>query len=151
MPPAPELPDGKRKIRAFEICHQANPKHSGTADGNVRIARKIAVNFDCKHQGNDDESKAHITVYIVEKFVYGDRESICDNEFFEIAPRHELQAVSHIIVRKGALLFVLREQRIRSSNRPGKKLWEKGNKQRIIAKMPFRRYFAPVDIYQISH
>ena len=151
MPAAPEFLDGKGKIGAFEIRHQTNPEHPGAADGNVGVTRKITVDFDCEHQGSDDKSESHITVHIVEKLVHGDCECIGDNELFEISPGHELQPVSHMIVGKRMLLFILREQRIRPSDRSGKKLREEGNKQRIIAEMPFRRYFTVIYIYQISH
>ena len=38
MPAAPEFFDGKRKVRTFEIGHQADAEQSGTADSNIGIA-----------------------------------------------------------------------------------------------------------------
>ncbi len=151
MPPAPELFDGKGKIRAFEIRHETDAEQSGASDGNIGIPRKITIDFDCEHHGNDDKSKPYITVYIVEQFIDRDRKRIGDHQFFKIAPCHQLQAVSHIVVREGTLFLILWEQRVRPSDRPGKELREKGNEQRIIPEMLFGRGFAAVNIDQIAH
>ena len=46
MPSAPEFPDICRKIRRKEVPFHMEPHHSGSSDGNIRVAVEICVDIE---------------------------------------------------------------------------------------------------------
>lgn len=89
MPAAPEFPDGKSKVRAFEIRHQFDAEQSGTADGDIRVAGKVAVYFNGKHGCSNKEGQSHIGLRVVVDAVDGDGQHIGDHQFLIISPCHQ--------------------------------------------------------------
>ena len=151
MPSAPEFPDRERKIRAFKVGHQLNAKKSGTSDGDVRIAGKITVDLDGKHQGNDDKDKAHIAVGVVVDLVHHHGKDIRDHQLLKISPGHQLQAVGHIVVVKSPFFFQLREKRIRPADGACQQLREERDEQGVVAEVALCTNFSLIDIDEISH
>ena len=88
---------------------------------------------------------------IVVHFVYGSGEDVRDHQFFEIPPRHQLQPVGHTFIIKAPFLFELRQKRVRPAYGTGKQLREKGDKEGMIAKVPFRVNFPSVNVDKIPH
>lgn len=151
VPTAPKFPDGEGKIGVLEVGHKLDAEKSGTADGDVRVAGKVAVDLDGKHHRGDDEDKAHIAVGIVVHFVHHCGENIRNHQFFEIPPGHQFQPVGHVFVVKTALRFQLRQEGVRPSDGAGQKLREEGDKEGVIAEMPLRLTFSPVYVDEIPH
>ena len=53
VPPAPELRNVAREIRHVEVAHQTHAEQLGCADGDVRVARKVAVNLESEENGGE--------------------------------------------------------------------------------------------------
>ena len=97
MPPAPEFSDGEGEVRTFEVGHQIDAKQLSTADRDIRITRKIAVDLDGKHQSRHDKDKSNVGLGIVIDPIDRESEYIGDHELLEIPPDHQFQAVSSYI------------------------------------------------------
>ena len=89
VPPAPEFFDGKREIRTLEIRHQVDAEQSGTADRNIRIPGEIAVDFNGKHNGDNDKDESDVGVYVVIYFVDNAGKDVGNHKFLKISPGHE--------------------------------------------------------------
>ena len=46
MPTAPKLGDVAAEIRYVEVAHQLDTEQLGCADGNVGVAREVAINLE---------------------------------------------------------------------------------------------------------
>ncbi len=151
MPAAPKFLDGKGEVWAFEVNRKLYAEKLCTADGNVRIPRKIAVDFDSEHHRDNDKHKAHIAVCIVVNFIHRGGEHIRDHQLFKISPGHQLEAVGHIVVIKAPLLFELGQQDVRPAYGACQKLGKKGDEEGVVTQMPLCLDFPFIHINQISH
>ncbi len=150
VPAAPKFLDGKGEVRAFKVCGKINPEKFCAADGDIRVAREIAVNFNRKHDCDNDKNKPDITVRIVINLIDDAREDVRDHKLFEVPPRHQLQPVGRILIVKTPLLLKLRQKCVRPAYGTGEKLREKGDEKGIVAEVPFRPKFSFVNVDQIS-
>ncbi len=151
MPAAPEFADGESKVGAFKVCHQFDAKKLRAADGDVRIAGEIAVNFDGEHDRDNDKDKTDIAVCPVVYFVYGGGEDVRDHQFFKISPGHQFEPVSCAFIVETSFLFELRQKGTGPPDGASQKLWEEGDKEGIKAEVPLRLDFSPIYVNQISH
>lgn len=65
---------------------------------------------------------------------------------FKISHGHQLQAVRCLGRIEDTCFFELGQKRVAPADGAGEKLGEKRNEQAVIAEVPFRRIFFPVDI-----
>ena len=98
VPTAPKFLYGKGEVRTPKVCRQLHAEQSGTADGNVRIAGKVAVDLDGIHHGGDDKDQSHIAAAVVVHLVDGHGKGIRDHQFLKVSPSHLLQPVSCAVV-----------------------------------------------------
>ena len=150
MPPSPEFLDAGSKIRAFKVDHQVFAKQFGTADGNVRISRKIAVDLNGIKHRSHQQRKSRIRLQIIINLVHIHRQRGGDDQLLEISPGHELQALRYPLIGKFCIFVQLGHKTARPGNRPGNELREKGHKQGIISQMPLCRDFFTINVDQVS-
>ena len=55
VPPAPELGDVAAEIRHVEVAHQLDPEKLRRSDGDVRVAREVAVNLESEEDGREQK------------------------------------------------------------------------------------------------
>jgi len=70
MPTAPEFGNIPRKIGKVEITHQSYPKEAGGTNGNIGIARKIAVNLKAEENGAQHQHRSALLFVVPENLIY---------------------------------------------------------------------------------
>lgn len=151
MPAAPEFPDGESQVGAFKICHQFDAKKPCAADGDVRVAGKVTVNFDGEHDRHDDKDKTDIAVRVVVDLVDHYSENVRDHQLFKITPGHQLEPVGRVFIVEASLRFELRQKGSCAADGACQKLREEGDKEGVVAEVPLRPDFSLIDVDQIAH
>ena len=151
VPAPPELRQGGGKIGGLEVYHQIDPHGLGTAPGDVGIAAEVAVNLDGKGGGGQEERAAGVGGGVFIHRIHQEGcETIRNNQFFEKAPGHQLQAVSGAVIGEGPLLPQLGQQAGGLFDWPRHQLGEEGDEQGESSEIPLRRHFPPVDVNGVA-
>ena len=127
VPPAPELTYVAREIRVAEVLHQAEPEEARRADGDVGIAREIAVNLEREQHCPYQQRAARQRGVIGEDRVDHDGTAVGDNHLLEQTPQDAAHPVDRSLVIKGAQAVKLRQQVCGALDRPGHKLRKKSD------------------------
>lgn len=93
VPAAPEFGDVAREIGVVEIAHEAEPEQPRDADGDVRVAREIAVDLEREGHGADDEGSSRKVFVVVEDAVGEDGAVVRHDDLLEESPQRLPQSV----------------------------------------------------------
>lgn len=83
VPPAPKLRYVATEIGYIEVAHQLDAEEFGRAYGNVRVARKIAVNLEGEEDGGEKQGATALFCVGRENLVHIDSTIVGHNNFLE--------------------------------------------------------------------
>src|SRR5690606_4434368 len=124
---------------------------AGKSDRDIRIPGKVAIDLKrIKNARNDDHGRRERTGIVVDPvYQYGER--VGDPDFLKISNQHRTKATDKTSPFERVVAIELREKHLRSYNRTGNKLREKGDKNRKAEQGGFRSNLASVDVECIAH
>ena len=149
MPSCPEFLDASRLIRSVEVLHKTNAHDSRATDGDIRITGEVAIDLNGEKNGSDDNAKARCRFGAVIDRIDKFSDQIGNDDLFEKADRHFLQADESVIGFQFMRCFELRKQVIGALDRSRDELREEGNEKRIPAKMTFCLDFSAVNVNNV--
>ncbi len=150
VPPAPVFGDIARKIRADEIFLYLHAEHLRNADGDIYAAGEIGVQLRCVQHGSDENICSRVGARIAAQRRYCDKEPVCNNELFEVAPEYALKTERYLL-EVGPMLGKKRVLQIAEArNGSLDQQWEKRCKQRDAQYISLRLDLFPVYIYDIA-
>ena len=99
MPTAPEFGNVATEVWHVEVAHQSDAEQFGTSDGDIAVAREVAVNLDGKERRRNNQVDTALAGDIAPNLVHIDRAVVGHHYLLEESPQHLADAVdSHSIV-----------------------------------------------------
>ena len=150
VPTTPEFGDIAAEIWYIEIAAQTDAEQFGAADGDIAIAREVAINLNREQDGSQEKGGAVVPIGVFENGVDIEATAVGDHHLFEKAPQHLTQTIDSQRVAEAAGLFELREEACGALDGTGNQLGEEtdiGKKGNAIAGGLKR---TPVDVDAIA-
>lgn len=151
MPSPPEIGDGYSQIGPFEIRHQVEAHYFGTANGNIGIAAKVAINLEGEKESRQQQGDAIMIGEIIVSNIHVVGKPVGNNHFHKVPPQNQPQPLRDIIRTEFMNSMKLRQQVFRPFYRPCDKLGEKGDKQGVGEEILLRLNIPPVYIHNIAY
>ena len=124
MPSTPELRDVAAEIRHVEVAHQLDAEQLGRTDGDVRVAREVAVNLESEEDGGKEQSASALLGVSRKHLVNIHSAIIGHHNLLEQAPKNLPHTVDGGVVVEFPFLQKLRQEVRRPLDGPGHELWE---------------------------
>ena len=131
----PEFLDRRRQIRALEVLHECESHAACRANGDERIAAKVAKYLEREEQRGQPHARAIVVGQVVEHRIDIGRHILGDAQLHEVAPHHESQALGHRVAVEGVAGVKLWQQVAGALNGAGDQLREERHEEGIGAKM----------------
>src|SRR5690606_7849594 len=113
------------------------PHHLGRANGNVRVARKIAVNLKAEKERGQEHGSAIVVFHIVIDAVYVQSEAVSHHQLHKIPPQHYLKPLYNPMMLKMMDLIKLGQKVFCPLYGAGYQLRKKRNKNGVDPEMFF--------------
>jgi len=150
VPAPPEFGDGAREIGPVEILLQIKAEGSRHPDGDVGIARKIAVDLEGKKERSHQIGRPAVGVGVVKDGVDIDGQPVGHDQFFEKTPEHQPQAGGDAGAVKFERLAELGQEIGSAFDRPGDDIRKKRNIGGVESEMTLSGQLAAEDIDDIA-
>ena len=150
MPAAPEFRDVAAQIRYLEILYQPDAEKLGASDGDVGIAREVAVNLEGEEYGPQQVYVPRQAVGVRENVVDVFGTLVCDHYFLEVSPKHLPEAVGGQRIIEVAFFPELREEVRRPLDGTCDKLGEETHVGEELDYVTRVRYLAAADIDRVA-
>ena len=98
MPPAPELRDATAEVGRVEVAHQPDPEQLRRPDGNVAVAREVAVNLEREQQRRQQQRAPRMVRVAREHLVHIHRAVVGHHHLLEQPPQDLPNAVDGPVV-----------------------------------------------------
>ena len=151
MPAPPVVRQGDGEQGAAEILRQLDAEHLGRAPGDVDAAGEIAVELNTVEQHPGKEHGAPVLGVIAEHGSHDDSRPVGDDQFFEIAPHSQLEAVFQVVRVKNVPSGELGAQITEAADGSLDHLGKEGHEQGESGQAFLRRVFPPVAVDDIAH
>ena len=109
VPPAPELGDVAAEIRHVEVAHQLDPEQLRRSDGDVGVAREVAIDLESEENGGEEQGASALLRVSRKHLVDVFRAVVGHHDFLEQAPQDLPHAVDGGVVVEFALFQELRQ------------------------------------------
>ena len=150
MPTMPELAHGAGEIGTSEVVHQPEAEDTCCADGDERIARKVAVDLEREEQRSYEIAAAIMFVKTAENGIYVCAAAVGKHQFQEIAPDHHAHALHGALVIKRPLPPELRQEVVGALDRARHQLREERDKEGVSQEVTLHPGGAAIDIDGIA-
>ena len=110
VPTTPELGNVAAEIRHVEVPHQPDAEQLGRADGNVAVAREVAVNLEGEEDGGKEQRASGLLRVGRKHLVDIDSTIVGHHDILEQAPQYLSHAINSGVVVELALLEELRQE-----------------------------------------
>lgn len=110
VPTPPELGDVAAEIRHVEVAHQPDPKELRRSDGDVRVAREVAVNLESEEDGGEQKRASRLFRVSRKHLVDIHRAVVGHHDFLEQPSKNLSHPVDGGVIIKLTFLQELRQQ-----------------------------------------
>ena len=135
-----------------KVLFQVNTKDLAKSSRHIHASGEITIQLntskDCR---NHKDQTAAFPIYISEYRIYKNRQTVCDYQLFEIAPKCQLHAKAHSLIVKSMSFVDLLTQLLMSGDRSLENLREKEYPGQELQEILLCLIFSPVHICQIPH
>ena len=150
MPASPKFGNITGEVRKGKILLEVKAEQSRCANGNIGIAREIAIDLKSKEQGPQQESAAAIVAVVIEKLICKFCAVVGNDDLFKKSPQDLTQSVHSFVVLKFALNVKLGQQIGGAFNRAGDQLGKKTDKGRKRHKIFCGRELVSIHVYGVA-
>ena len=152
MPAPPEIAQGDRKVRPFEVRRERNAHLLRDAGDQIDAAGKVAVLLQGIQQHAQHRHRAAVCPRLrAEDGVHRRQRAVRDDHLLEQAPNHQQKAALQVVPVKGMALPKLRRELIVAPDRSLDELREERDEQRESCRILLRRVLAAVHVDQVAH
>lgn len=150
MPTAPELRNVPAEIRHVEVAHQLDAEQLRRSDGDVAIARKVAVNLEGEEDGGKQKRASALLRVSRENLVHIHRAVVGHHNLLEQAPQDLAHSVNGCVVVEFPFLQELRQEVGCPLDGAGHQLREERDEGEEGDDVPRRLNLATIDIYRVT-
>src|ERR1051325_7411493 len=151
MPAAPELTDGRGKIRPVEVLHEREAHHFRRAQCDVRVSGKIAVDLNREEVSRHQHRQTGIPIGVRVNLVDQQGEIVRDDHLLGKPPEHSLQALrgpGAVKLMPGAKLV---KQILRPFDGTRTHMRVKQDIKGVDSQVILRRLLPAIDLDRITH
>src|SRR3979411_1272723 len=145
MPALPELRDGLAEIGPIEIAHEMEAHHLRRSERDIRVSGKDTINLECEEYRSDQERDPLVLVRSIVSCVDEWSQPVCDKDFLEESPQHQLEPGDDTGVVKEMLAMKLMQQVLRALDGTRDQLRVEHDVESEDPHMPLRWVVPPVD------
>jgi len=131
VPPAPELGDVPREIGISEIATELESKKTCATDGDIRIAREIAVDLESEEEGTEEQCYTGGLLHIAfEDAIHDGSAAIGHHDLLEETPEHLAETILGLLHIERSRCQELGQQARRTFYGARHQLWEEAHKSK---------------------
>ena len=150
VPPAPKLGNVAAEIRNVEIAHKPDTEQLRRSDGNVGIAREVAVNLEGEKNGSQKQCAAALVLISTENLIHINGTIISHHDFLEQAPKDLLHAVDGFVIIEFPRLLKLRQEICGTLDRSSHQLRKETHESEKLHNVMCRLQFTAINVNAVA-
>lgn len=144
VPPTPKLCNVTAEIRHIEVAHQFDAEQFGRTDGDVTIAREVAVYLEGEEDGCQQQGTSTLLCVSREHLIHIRSAIVGHHNLLEQTPKDLAHTVNSGMIIELPLLEKLRQEVRRPLDGTGYQLWEKRDEGKECDDVLGRCYLTPI-------